>query len=423
MPAEASKRKQLLFVDDDSQFLGVLKELLLALSGGGWEIFTAENHGQALEILQNQRMDLVVLDVSMPVMDGIQFLKLLGRAHPGQQVVMLTGVATEESRRASMDGGAVLFLEKPTSKDGYAEIYSALNALAESAPQTGFRGMMRRVGLQEVLQLECLGRKSSILEVFTGKVRGQIYICDGSIVHSECGIQSGEMALYGLLALKRGEFNLLQYVEPPERSISGQWEFLLMEAARLSDEAAESGAGASEGTPPTFTQASTSGQPAEMPTLPDTPIFQKATPASAPVPTETLPEGTRAQKTPGLSSGAMQASPSPISPQNLPSAPAPIPALEAYVQPPGGPSHVRVEEIVLCSGAGEVLYDWQCKSVNARLQLLKQLELHASQLTNVISAGRFNRLELQTEEGRIACGVQFDMRVFVKTSTTRKAAS
>jgi len=45
------------------------------------------------------------------------------------------------------------------------------------------------------------------------------------------------MALYGLLALQEGGFNLLPFSEPAQRTISGQWEFLLMEAARLSDEA------------------------------------------------------------------------------------------------------------------------------------------------------------------------------------------
>src|SRR5207302_1776455 len=122
---------------------------------------------------------------------------------------------------------------------GFEAVFSALDALAEAAPQTGFRGMMRRVGLQEVLQMECLGRKSSVLEVFTEKVRGRIFISDGSIVHAESGTLQGEVALYGLLALRGGEFNLLAFQEPARRTIAGQYEFLLMEAARLQDESSD----------------------------------------------------------------------------------------------------------------------------------------------------------------------------------------
>ncbi len=55
---------------------------------------------------------------------------------------------------------------------------------------------------------------------------------------SQAALQ-GEVALYGMLALRGGEFNLLPYIEPPRRTIEGQWESLLMEAARLHDEGQE----------------------------------------------------------------------------------------------------------------------------------------------------------------------------------------
>jgi CheY-like chemotaxis protein len=428
MPEEASNRKHLLFIDDDPLFLGVLKPLLLELSKGEWEIFTAENHAQALDTLQKERLDLVVLDIGMPVMDGIQFLKLLGRSHPGLQVVMLTGAATEEARRTCLEQGAVLFLEKPTSPDGYSEIYSAIRAAASASPQGGFRGMMRRVGLQEVLQLECLGRKSSILEVFTGKVRGQIFICDGAIVHAESGVLSGEMALYNLLALKRGEFNLLQYAEPRERSISGQWEFLLMEAARLSDEAAQSDQpGAQEMTAgSTAVTAPAPSQAQALPTIPDAPIFQRATPAPPPPATSVgspTPPAIVAKTGPAASSAPPSQTMRSLAPRPDPIPAAPGPPSERHgLAPLPGPAHVQVEEVLLCSGAGEVLYDWQCNPLDKRLRLLQQIELLASAMANIAS-GRFNRLEIQTPEGRVVCGLQFDMRVFVRTTTTRSAAA
>ena len=236
MSGEATKRKKFLFVDDDTGFLAGIREVFSEMARGSWEIFTAENHAQALAVLQQQRMDVVVLDLDMPVMDGLQFLRLLQRTHPGQPVVILTGRATEQSRKACLESGAALFLEKLIAPEGFAAAFSALNTLADALPQEGFRGVMRRVGLQEVLQMECLGRKSSILEVFTGKVRGRIFICDGAIVHAESGALLGEVALYGLLALRDGEFNFQPFAEPPRRTIAGHWESLLMEAARLSDE-------------------------------------------------------------------------------------------------------------------------------------------------------------------------------------------
>jgi CheY-like chemotaxis protein len=350
MSAETKKRKKFLFVDDDPRFLATIRRLFSEMSQGGWEIATATNHAQALALLARERVDIVVLDIGMPVMDGIQFLQLLGRTHPAQQVVMLTGRSSEENRKTCLESGAALFLGKPVETDGYAAVFAALDALVDAQPQSGFRGMMRRVGLQEVLQMECLGRKSSILEVFTGEARGRIFICDGSIVHAESGSLQGEVALYGLLGLRTGQFNLQPFAEPAHRTIEGQWEFLLMEAARLSDEA----------------QMRLEPAPAEA--------------------------GGEAPAEPLAASG---------------------PATD----------NVRIEEIVLCSGAGDVLHQWEVKSLDARLRLLERIEQQAALVSRSSSVGRFDRLEITTAEGRVVCQVQPDRRLFVRTARAKAVPS
>jgi DNA-binding NarL/FixJ family response regulator len=351
MADETSRRKEFLFIDDDAGFLTGVGELFSAMSQGAWEIATAQNHAQALEHLSRQSVDVVVLDIGMPVMDGIEFLRLLGRTHPGQQVVMLTARTGEENRKTCLEQGAALFLQKPVTQEGFRAVFAALDALAAATPQVGFRGMMRRVGLPEVLQMECLGRKSSVLEVFTGTVRGRIFILEGSIVHAESGTLQGEVALYGLLGLRGGEFNLLPFAEPSQRTIAGHYEFLLMEAARLTD----------EGT--TFFQA----PPAE------------AAPVEA------------------------------LSTQ--------LPELNAAAAPPVSPPTFRIEELLLCSGAGEVLFERGCPSLERRLTLLGQIEQQAAQLSNMVPAGRFDRLEILTADGRMVCQVQPHMRLLVRRGT------
>src|SRR5438093_1582357 len=112
---EAPKRKSFLFVDDEQEFLTTIAALLKQLSKGQWALRTATNHSQALQHLKEGPVDAVVLDVEMPVMDGIEFLRLLARTHPGQQVVMLSGRVEETTRKTAMDLGATLFLEKPSS--------------------------------------------------------------------------------------------------------------------------------------------------------------------------------------------------------------------------------------------------------------------------------------------------------------------
>jgi CheY-like chemotaxis protein len=176
--------------------------------------------------------------VNMPVLDGIQFLRILNRRFPDLKKAAITGFANEEKRSACLANGAELFIEKPRSAEGLKSIFVMLDELVTWKPQSGFRGMLRQVGLQDVIQMECLGRNSSILEVQDRQLTGRIYIEDGRIIHADAGEMKGETAFQKLLSLPGGSFQLQHFEPPNERTIEGQWEFLLMEAARVRDEAA-----------------------------------------------------------------------------------------------------------------------------------------------------------------------------------------
>jgi CheY-like chemotaxis protein len=232
-----------LLVDDDHDFTEMLKAFLLLHRQGKWIVHTADNYSSALDCLNRNPVDLLVLDIQMPVMDGLQFLTLLKRTRPALPIVILSAVVSDENRAYALRHGATLVLDKVEVATGFTSIYAALETSAES-PTTGFKGMLREVGLADLVQMECLGRKSSILDVNATNVAGRIYICDGTIIHAECGSVAGEPALGRLLALKGGEFHFCPFAQPTHQTIDGHWEALLMEAARVQDE--ESGALAAE---------------------------------------------------------------------------------------------------------------------------------------------------------------------------------
>jgi len=232
----STNRATILFVDDDVGFLEVVRDLMLKLSEDAWEVLVAPDAAHGLGLIHEHKIDLLVIDVRMPVMDGLQFLALLHRNYPNLLKVALTGNVTENYRAACLSNGAELFLEKPTSQDGWKNLYSTLKELVRLQPEEGFRGVLRRVGLQDVLQMECLARGSSVLEISTSDTRGSVFVQDGQIVHAQVGKLAGEEAFNHLMALAGGNFNLKPFSEPPARTISGSWEFLLMEAARIRDE-------------------------------------------------------------------------------------------------------------------------------------------------------------------------------------------
>ena len=78
----------------------------------------------------------------------------------------------------------------------------------------------------------------------------------------------------------------------------------------------------------------------------------------------------------------------------------------------------RIEEVVLCSGSGEALYDWQCKGLEDRLAFLESIDKMAAQIGATASFGRFERLDIQSGSNHLICQVTSDRRLFVRSSST-----
>lgn len=103
-----------LFVDDEVEFL---ETLLKRMKKRDLEASGVKSGEQALEFLDQNRVDVVVLDVKMPGMDGIQALKEIKKLHPLIEVVMLTGHASVEVAIQGMELGAFDYLMKPVDID------------------------------------------------------------------------------------------------------------------------------------------------------------------------------------------------------------------------------------------------------------------------------------------------------------------
>jgi CheY-like chemotaxis protein len=235
-PSRPTKHHHVLLVDDSMAFLETLAEMFELYSQKSWEIYKAATPDQALAMLQQHPIELAVLDINMPMLDGVQLLSVLARRHPEVKRVVLTGHATGTYRTQCLANGAELFLEKPVTPDGLKSIFNLLNDLLVWSQREGFSGTLRQVGLTDVIQIECLRRSSCVLEVHNREDHGVIFIKQGAIIHATAGALHGEEALYRLLSMGNGEFRVQAYKNPPARTISGSWEYLLMESARLCDE-------------------------------------------------------------------------------------------------------------------------------------------------------------------------------------------
>ena len=233
--AGAPRKHYVLFVDDSMAFLETFGGLCAEYSNGTWEVLTAVSADRALALLQEKPVDLVVLDIAMPMLDGLQLLGIIARRYPGIKIAVMTALASEARRADALNKGAEVFLEKAVTPEGLKMAFNVLNDLV-SWHHEGFTGALRHVGLPEVIQMECIGRRSSILEIRNPEMHGEIYIDTGTITHAVVGPLTGEAAFYRLLSLKGGEFQVKQFKTPVQRTVENYWEFLLLEAARSRDE-------------------------------------------------------------------------------------------------------------------------------------------------------------------------------------------
>lgn len=99
-----------LLVDDEEDYLSALGE---RLSARGVTVDTATTAAVAIEKMNNQNYDAVVLDMMMPGMDGIETLKVIKDQSPEQQVILLTGHPSVNKGISAMKLGALDFLVKP----------------------------------------------------------------------------------------------------------------------------------------------------------------------------------------------------------------------------------------------------------------------------------------------------------------------
>jgi len=245
--------------------------------------------------------------------------------------------------------------------------------------------------LQDVLQMECLSRNSALLEITTKELRGLIYIYEGQIIHAEAGDRHGAEAFNFLMGLTGGEFAQKPFVNPPERTISDSWEFLLMEAARKHDEAS----GPNDGPAP------------ERPVAPQ---FRSPHTQPAPVtePRQSSPNG----------------APTMLPPRRQV---VPAPSETHFFTRPAGPNAVdthrpEVAEFIVFSSQGDLIYEWQCHDVNARVNFLEFLSQKARLLCQGLPMGHFERFEVYGSRSRIITQLENDHAVFVRTNVVTDSA-
>ena len=124
---------KILLVDDEQEFVQTLSERLQTRNLESSVVYDGE---QALEFVKKDEPDVMVLDLMMPGIDGIEVLRRIKRDHPRVEVIILTGHGSKREEELAEDLGAYAYLRKPVDIDLLArvmnEAYQKINRLKDA---------------------------------------------------------------------------------------------------------------------------------------------------------------------------------------------------------------------------------------------------------------------------------------------------
>lgn len=230
----ATERAKILLVDDDQDFLEVYWEILKTLPSGPG-VHTASTGARALAMLESEPFNLLIVDLNMPKMDGLQVIAIARRKYPALKVVVWTCIADEQFRARAYGMGVDQYWQKPASEQERQHFLDSVESLLEREAHGGFRGIQSK-SLVDLIQLECLSQNSTTLKITHGAQTGRIWIEAGELVDAETNDEKGEAAFRRILGWKTGNFELLPGDSSRQRVIFSSYQALLLEIAQAMDE-------------------------------------------------------------------------------------------------------------------------------------------------------------------------------------------
>ena len=231
-----SARNRVLIVDPDPEETAVLE---VQFAGQGYEVTIERSVDAALRCLDAEKYDLVVSEVHLSDGEGFDLLRRMRESSHAQVPLMYV---TSERAQASVDRGLELgaadYVVKPAS--AAVVVAKASRVIADSRTKKpggrGVSGSLQEMALPDVIQILGNGRKGGRLKVRSGTLQGVLMFQDGSIHDASFGDLGGAEAVYGILRLMEGDFELEPDTTPVEDVIGIPTHHLLLEAMRRLDE-------------------------------------------------------------------------------------------------------------------------------------------------------------------------------------------
>ena len=222
--------KRVLIVDDEETLTWSMAKSL-SRDKEKYEVMIANSGREALHLLKRNKIDLVISDIRMPDINGLDLLVQVKMEFPQTKVIIMTAYGSSDVQKEANRRGSLYYIEKPFEISDIRRIIIDL-----IGRKKGFQGKVFDVQLTDIIQMNCLGRLTTALIITRDGEKGIIYFNEGEVIHAECGESKGTEAFYRIMSWDEGEFISNIGFVPPVQTIYQNWEHLLFEAMRRNDE-------------------------------------------------------------------------------------------------------------------------------------------------------------------------------------------
>ena len=155
-----TKKPRILVIDDEAAMRGALKDWLME---DGYDVGTASGGEEAISMAKDKEWEVVLLDLKMPGMDGLEVLKRLKEINPDAEILMMTAYATVDTAVQAMKEGAFDYLVKPFDPDQVQMLIKKIVAHRELV----LENILLRRQLEEKSQYdEIVGKSDAMQEIF-----------------------------------------------------------------------------------------------------------------------------------------------------------------------------------------------------------------------------------------------------------------
>ncbi|MEK7432620.1 MAG: DUF4388 domain-containing protein [Cyanobacteriota bacterium] len=229
---EKIRIRKILVVDDSPTIISIMKKYLLSQE---YDATTESSSVRALELLKTDSFDLVITDIDMPDINGIELFLWIKENKPNTQVIMMTAFGSDEVREFASSVGALNYFEKPLNMKTVKKVLDEINQNTE-----GLKGTVEDINIFDFVQMIVLSRKQKLISVSDPitKQKGMLFVSFGEIIHAESGNLKGEDAFYSIMAMKSGTFKD-EVWQDAEKTITTKPMKLFMEASKRIDEQIE----------------------------------------------------------------------------------------------------------------------------------------------------------------------------------------